>query len=62
MEFIYSNYDLEYVLEEVEVIEINEDEAKDHYIQTTRVLPVRYLELKTRDRNKFPDSNFFLQD
>ena len=38
MEFIFSNYDLEYVLEEVEVIEITGDEAKVHYIQTTRAL------------------------
>jgi len=38
MEFIFSNYDLEYVLEEVEVIEITGDEAKVYYIQTTRVL------------------------
>jgi len=38
MEFIFSNYDLEYVLEEVEVIEISGDEAKVHYIQTTRSL------------------------
>ena len=38
MEFIFSNYDLEYVLEEVEVIEISGDEAKVHYIQTTRAL------------------------
>ena len=38
MEFIFGNYDLEYVLEEVEVIEINGDEAKVYYIQTTRAL------------------------
>lgn len=38
MEFVFSNYDLEYVLEEVEVIEITGDEAKVHYIQTTRAL------------------------
>ncbi len=38
MEFVFSNYDLEYVLEIVEVIEINGDEAKVHYIQTTRAL------------------------
>jgi len=38
MEFIFSNYDLEYVLEEVEVIEINGEEAKVYYIQTTRAL------------------------
>ena len=38
MEFIFSNYDLEFVLEEVEVIEISGDEAKVHYIQTTRAL------------------------
>jgi hypothetical protein len=38
MEFIFSNYDLEYVLEAVEVIEINGDEAKVYYIQTTRAL------------------------
>lgn len=38
MEFIFSNYDLEYVLEEIEVVEITGDEAKVHYIQTTRAL------------------------
>ena len=38
MEFIFSNYDLEYVLEEVEVIEITGDKAKVYYIQTTRAL------------------------
>ena len=38
MEFVFSNYDLEYVLEKVEVIEITGDEAKVHYIQTTRAL------------------------
>lgn len=36
MEFIFSNYDLDYVLEEVEVIEISGDVAKVHYVQTTR--------------------------
>ncbi|MBT8385847.1 MAG: hypothetical protein KJO12_00420, partial [Ignavibacteria bacterium] len=38
MEFIFSNNDLEYVLEAVEVIEINGDDAKVHYIQTKRAL------------------------
>ncbi len=38
MEFVFTNYDLEYVLEKVEVIEISGDEAKVHYIQTTRAL------------------------
>ena len=38
MEFVFANYDLEYVLEEVEVIEITGDEAKVYYIQTTRAL------------------------
>ncbi|MEE9449113.1 MAG: hypothetical protein V3V72_03605 [Ignavibacteriaceae bacterium] len=38
MEFIFSNYDLEYVLEETEVVEITGNEAKVHYIQTTRAL------------------------
>jgi len=38
MEYVFSNYDLEYVLEEAEVIEIRGDKAKVHYIQTTRAL------------------------
>lgn len=38
MEYVFSNYDLEYILEEAEVIEIKEDEAKVHYVQTTRAL------------------------
>jgi len=38
MEFVFANYDLDYVLEEVEVIEITGDEAKVYYIQTTRAL------------------------
>jgi len=38
MEYVFSNYDLEYILEKAEVIEIKGDEAKVHYIQTTRAL------------------------
>jgi len=38
MEYVFSNYDLEYILEQAEVIEIKGDEAKVHYIQTSRAL------------------------
>ncbi len=38
MDYVFANYDLEYVLEMAEVIEIKGNEAKVHYIQTTRAL------------------------
>lgn len=38
MEFVFSNFDLEYFLEKVEVNEIKGDEAKVYYMQTTRAL------------------------
>lgn len=38
MDFVFSNFDLEYVLEKVEVVEIKGDEAKVYYMQTTRAL------------------------
>jgi hypothetical protein len=35
MDFIFANYDLEYILEEVEVIEVSGDSAKVYYVQFT---------------------------
>lgn len=36
LEYVFTNYDLEFDLEKTEVIEVTENDAKVHYIQTTR--------------------------
>ena len=38
MEYVFNNYDLDYILEEAEVIEVNGDEAKVYYVQFTKAL------------------------
>jgi hypothetical protein len=38
LDFVLANYDLEFNLEKVEVIEVSESDAKVYYIQTTRAI------------------------
>jgi len=38
MDFIFANYDMKFELEQVKVLEINGDEAKVYYQQTTRAV------------------------
>lgn len=38
MDYVFANFDMEFNLEEVEVLEVSGDEAKVYYVQTTRAI------------------------
>jgi hypothetical protein len=38
MEYVFKNYDLDYILEEVEVLEITGEDAKVYYVQFTKAI------------------------
>lgn len=38
MDYIFANFDMEFNLEQVEVLEVTEDEAKVYYVQTTKAI------------------------
>ena len=38
MDYVFANFDMKFELEQVEVIEVNGDEAKVYYVQTTQAI------------------------
>jgi PBP1b-binding outer membrane lipoprotein LpoB len=38
MDYVFANFDMEFDLEEIEVLEVTNDEAKVYYMQTTRAI------------------------
>jgi hypothetical protein len=38
MDYVFANFDMEFELEKVEVLEVNENDATVYYIQTTRAI------------------------
>jgi PBP1b-binding outer membrane lipoprotein LpoB len=38
MDYVFANFDMEFNLEEIEVLEVTNDEAKVYYMQTTRAI------------------------
>ena len=38
MDYVFANFDMKFDLEKVEVIEVNGDEAKIYYVQTTQAI------------------------
>lgn len=38
MDYVFANFDMKFELEQIEVIEVNEDDAKVYYVQTTQAI------------------------